>query len=175
MKIPDYYDKLSKSYNTLYGMEQRTKHDSVIKIIENQRFNIIVDIGCGDGELLCKLEGFCHEMTVGLDSSKGMLERAKLVLSEKVDVILGDGYYLPLREDRVDLTVSVSVASEDSAPAIISEATKIARPGGSILVSVIHPGRSAPDINLLPECHPSITRILSLSSRETLWVLTKPH
>lgn len=106
------YDVTSRFYEELYGYEQKKKFASIISLgfLKCPNFNAILDAGCGTGLIIEKLQGK-GAFIVGLDFSKGMLQRAKERLGDavKVDFVLGDVEYLPFRPRSFDLVVSITV------------------------------------------------------------------
>ena len=51
MEADEYYSSISKSYENLYGEEQRKKINAVIRILQISPRDSILDIGAGDGIL----------------------------------------------------------------------------------------------------------------------------
>src|SRR5437667_10931051 len=81
------YNTLSPSYDELYGQEQSPNHKAVIELIADEKFQILVDVGCGSGTFL-KSAHELYEYAVGIDLSMSMLKIAKSRRSGKTDLIL---------------------------------------------------------------------------------------
>lgn len=111
-RIRRLYDITSRFYEELYGCEQQKKFASIISLglLKHSNFNVILDAGCGTGLITEKLRDK-GAFVVGVDFSKGMLQRAKKKFSDVVDVdlVLSDVEYLPFRPRSFDLIVSVTV------------------------------------------------------------------
>lgn len=167
LRVSEYYDKLSNSYRELYMTEQKAKHQKVLELIGNNTFGTFLDIGSGTGELLYEVESR-SAMTIGLDLSKGMLERSRVLVSaRKTDLVIGDARHLPFRDCSVDCVVSVSVADEQSASSVLHEATRVARPQAATILSVFHPTERTPSCIQWDRAeHPERC---ALSPRETLY------
>ncbi|MEM4576846.1 MAG: class I SAM-dependent methyltransferase [Candidatus Nezhaarchaeales archaeon] len=106
------YDITSKFYDELYGYEQIKKFTSVFNlgILKESKFKVVLDAGCGTGLVTEKLRSK-GALVVGVDFSKGMIQKAKEKLNEtvEVDFVICDVEYLPFRPKAFDLVVSLTV------------------------------------------------------------------
>lgn len=106
------YDITSGFYEELYGYEQNKKFASVFSLdfLKGSKFDVILDAGCGTGLITERLRDR-RAFIVGVDFSRGMLQRAREKLGEAVgvDFVLGDVEYLPFRSKSFDLVVSITV------------------------------------------------------------------
>jgi ArsR family transcriptional regulator len=96
-----------------------------------------VDIGCGAGELLERLRGKAGRL-IGVDSSARMLEaaRARLAEADEVELRLGEGEHLPLRDGEVDLAVMNMSLHHLSDPSQgLREAGRVLAPGRTFLLA----------------------------------------
>jgi len=104
---------------------------------------LVLDVGCGTASHLARYaEGGAS--VVGVDRSQAMLHRAARRLGGRV--IEGDARRLPLAEARFDLVVVSMVLHELSRPAglaLLSEAQRVARPDGKLLVIDYIPVRAS--------------------------------
>ena len=169
--IGEYYNKLSRSYDELYGEEQLRKHDKVVESLGNRRFGITVDIGCGTGTLLEKLGWRC-EAAVGIDVSSEMLLKAKTRLGrERAELIRADSKALPIRRATMDCVLAISLldSSGENYKAQMSEIKRIAKQQGTLALTIFHPddeGLKIEQFGLPPQA--SIEKI---SKIETLYVI----
>ncbi len=167
-EVREYYDRLSKSYSMLYGPEQAMKHGKLLERMGKRKYDVFVDIGCGDGVLLSKVR-HRSSLRVGLDFSPGMLEKARYVLEGGASLVRGDARHLPFRDRVADCVVSISLSERGNIEVLASEVARIARSDANVLLSMITPDGS------LPTEFPGL-RLLDrslLSTRETLFVLSK--
>jgi SAM-dependent methyltransferase len=98
----------------------------------------VADIGCGDGYLTLEMSRWAR-LVYGIDRSDQVLERAKSLASRRqvsnVEWKLGDLSRLPLRDGAVDLAMlSQSLHHAADPEQALSEAVRILRPGGRLLV-----------------------------------------
>jgi ubiquinone/menaquinone biosynthesis C-methylase UbiE len=165
-RVAEWYNTLSSSYDELYGQEQLIKHRAVIEFIRNDRFKILIDIGCGSGTLLQETEQF-YEIAVGIDLSKGMLKAAKTRKIARTDLVLASSRMLPIKDETVDCVVSISTLKGDSKLApFLSEMNRVC---GQRSVQVL-------SLFLQPECEIPLLLTSSagssrVSDRETIYFL----
>jgi len=104
------YDVLADAYDSLYGDEQEAKIRSVLESLQLRETDLVLDVGCGTGILFRHIEekvGFI----VGLDISRGLLERARnrSRYSSKISLIRADADYLPFPDEIFDGLFAVTV------------------------------------------------------------------
>ncbi|MBO0888710.1 class I SAM-dependent methyltransferase [Candidatus Bathyarchaeota archaeon] len=112
-RIAQWYNALSNSYDELYSREQLQKYSSVIRFFGDEKFKILVDVGCGTGMFLEGAENH-YEYAVGIDLSTKMLKAAASRASQKRDLVVASSRLIPIRDKTVDCLVSVSTLSSDS-------------------------------------------------------------
>ena len=165
-EIAEWYDSLAGSYDELYGKEQALKHEAVLKSIENRRFDVLVDVGCGPGVLLDRTSGIC-DWSVGFDLSVRMLKMAKSRRAERTDYVLASSRFLPVMDGMVNCLISVSTLEADAKfPAHLAELNRVRAPNGLAIISLFHSQNYAGS-----SIFPDSTRFLKLSDRETLYFL----
>ncbi|MBN1848816.1 MAG: metalloregulator ArsR/SmtB family transcription factor [Deltaproteobacteria bacterium] len=100
--------------------------------------NVAVDLGCGTGELLEKMQSVAKQV-IGVDSSSKMLEEARHRLStgnENIDLRLGEIEHLPLRNEEVDCAVISMVLHYISSPDLImTELARVLRKKGTLIIA----------------------------------------
>ena len=104
------YDALADAYDRLYGDEQEAKIRSALESLQLRETDLVLDVGCGTGILFPYVQekvGF----VVGLDISRGLLERARnrSRYSSKVSLIRADADYLPFLDEVFDRLFAVTV------------------------------------------------------------------
>jgi ubiquinone/menaquinone biosynthesis C-methylase UbiE len=167
-EIREYYDRLAESYSLLYGSEQAAKHEKVLGALGRRKYDVFVDIGCGDAVLLSKVR-FGSNLQVGLDLSPGMLAKARDVLEGMGNLIQADASHLPLRDGIVDCVVSISLSESENIETLASEIVRVAREDATVLLSIIHPyGAWVPNFAGLKLLDTAV-----FSPKETLFVLAK--
>jgi ubiquinone/menaquinone biosynthesis C-methylase UbiE len=126
-RIAEFYNNLSSSYDELYGREQSLKYRIVLKFIGDEKFKILVDIGCGSGALLRDTQQH-YDYAIGIDLSINMLKKAKTRKMPNTDLILASSSMLPIKDHVVDCLVSISTLEADSGlPPFLVEMTRTCR------------------------------------------------
>jgi ubiquinone/menaquinone biosynthesis C-methylase UbiE len=165
-RIAELYDNLSSSYDELYGREQSVKYRIVLEFIGDERFKILVDIGCGSGALLRDTKRH-YEYALGIDLSINMLKKAKTRKMPNTDLILASSSMLPIKDHVVDCLVSISTLKADSGlPPFLVEMTRTCRLHSMQAVSLF----LEPD-NKTPLEMTNVARSSKVSDRETIYFL----
>ena len=139
------FDRWSMRYDRrgLQLATYRPVHDAVLGRLQHSNPSVVVDLGCGTGQLTHRLiRMFPAATIVGVDLSEGMLTQAGRRLS-----VLGNGARHLVRADAQQLPFAVSsvdvvVCTEsfhwyrDQAEAL-SELARVLHPGGRLLIASI--------------------------------------
>jgi SAM-dependent methyltransferase len=130
----------------------------------------IADIGTGIGHypmLLARRTG----RTYGIESDPALLEAARRRASEahqpNIRIVEGEPTALPLRDGAVDVVLSGRVEPDDAALPAITEAMRVLRPGGRLVV-IGYYGRDDVRALLEPEV---VAHALEATQRRTGWWL----
>ncbi len=165
-RVKEYYDVLSDSYDELYGKEQEKKHERILESLGKAKFDLLMEVGCGTGEVLERATTN-YSSAVGTDLSLNMLRKARMRAKREItDFVLSDCSALPFRDGVSDLVISISVLKSDSTREF-EELSRIAKHDGTILVTLFFPD-SASEVN--PKLALSSSRKVRLTERETLYV-----
>jgi len=100
----NYYDKLSKGYDELYGDEQVAKLKFINNLIKIK--GLLLDVGCGTGLAL----NFFKVKSVGVDNSYSMLKKAS------GNVIKANAENLPFKDKTFDTVISITSIQNFSNP-----------------------------------------------------------
>jgi ubiquinone/menaquinone biosynthesis C-methylase UbiE len=100
----------------------------------------ILDAGCGSGPLMEALRAE-DAVVSGFDLSPAMVELARQRLGDDADVRVADlGAPLPHPDDAFDLVVAcLSLHYVKDWASALAELRRVLRPGGRLIVSIIHP------------------------------------
>ena len=109
MKSEEYYNKIAKSYNELYGEEQLKKWNEVKKLIEFKKTDVVLDLGCGTGIILPELSGMVRYI-FAVDNSMGMITKTPKL--DNVRYILADAEKLPFPDKYFDKTISLTMLQD---------------------------------------------------------------
>lgn len=92
---------------------------------------IIVDIGCGPGNLYATLKG-TPKLLIGIDVAKGSLQKA-----EKIGYVplMADAHDLPLISEFADLvTLNATLHHCSDMKTVLAESARLVRPGGILVI-----------------------------------------
>lgn len=100
-----------------------------------RKYHKILDVGCGDG-YLCHLLTKRGAFAVGIDVNKSRIKYAHHKCPE-ADFIVGDGRFLPFRDEIVEAVVCCEVFEHvKDYPFIIDEIGRVTKKGGRLLATV---------------------------------------
>ncbi len=111
-------------------------------IIGSWQGKIVVDIGCGPGNVYASLKDVCGEpqLLLGVDVSLGALKMARQL---GYTTVLADAQNLPLVSGFADIVIlNASLHHCDDMAKVLQEAAKLVRPGG-LLITDHDPQKSA--------------------------------
>ncbi len=117
----------------------RPVHDAVLARLTEVSPEVVLDLGCGTGQLTRRLtERFPDAAVVGIDYSAGMLGEASQRLGPRASLVRADAQYLPFRSDSADVVVCTESFHwyEDQRRALAALAA-ILRPGGRLVIASI--------------------------------------
>lgn len=106
----------------------------LVKKLLSPKRSALIELGCGTGSLLAATLGIT-DMYVGVDGHDRMLEKC-LKSGDRCWLIHADATRVPLESNQFDLVVALDVLEHLEPMALLSEARRLARPGGKLLVSV---------------------------------------
>jgi len=166
-----YYDAFSRFYDAFVRMHSRRDEDDTRKFLadaaglEGREAPRILDVCCGTGSVILEFgRRFPGCRAVGLDFSRGMLEKAR----EKngagpVRFVQGDATALPFPDDAFDAVTCSHALYElkgESRREALREMKRVVRPGGRVLL-MEHEVPRHPVVKLLFH-----VRLLSMGSED---------
>lgn len=135
----NYYNYTAHIYNTRYTEEQNLKIKVAIENLELKRDSSILDLGCGTGLLLPKIQEIAKEI-VGLDLSKGMLKEVKQFIrhSTNIHFVLADADHTPLRHDYFDMAFAITLLQNMPNPhQALNEIKRVTKLNSSIIITIL--------------------------------------
>lgn len=114
------------------------------QIFAEQNVDSVLDIGCGQGSQLQRLDGFCRRV-VGLDTDLAILEDAKRQ-APRAELIHQAADDLPFADKEFDVVVLADVLEHvglERQQEVVEEAHRVVKPGGLLVLTVPHTGITA--------------------------------
>ncbi|MDX2117979.1 MAG: class I SAM-dependent methyltransferase [Planctomycetota bacterium] len=142
-KIDNAYDRWAASYDADFNRTRDLDGAVMRDTFAGQRFDAILELGCGTGKNTLLLESCCTRL-VGVDFSDQMLALAReKVRSPHVSFVHGD-ITKPLAAPDASfelVTCNLVLEHVEHLGPIFAEACRVLRPGGTLFVSELHPFR----------------------------------
>lgn len=117
----------------------RPVHDAVLARLAATQPEMILDLGCGTGQLTRRLtDEFPAAVVVGLDYSAGMLDEARRRVGVRANLVRADAEFLPFSSASVDVVVCTESFHwyRDQQRALAALAS-VVRPGGRLVIASI--------------------------------------
>lgn len=129
------YDEVAAKYDALYVHKlDRNENALVSAMLRGYTDGKVVDLGCGTG-LALSLDGVAPERYLGIDVSRGMLERARAKYPGAT-FKLADMVCVPVPDASVDSVISLfgSLSYVHKPIWVVTEINRILRPGGQFFI-----------------------------------------
>ena len=97
-----------------------------------------LDVGCGEGRVSRVLKGLGYRVTV--TDPVAELVKAAAEAASAHDYVVADAAALPFEDSRFDLIVAYNVLMDvEDVQATLKEIRRVLRPGGQLVISLVHP------------------------------------
>jgi ubiquinone/menaquinone biosynthesis C-methylase UbiE len=126
--------------NPLLALEERR----LAPLLKNHTDNRIVELGCGTGRWLHRLQELAPRSLIGIDQSVAMLARARKKCLASTALIQADCEATPLPARSADCVLASFLLSYVAQISdFAAEVARILRSGGTLVVSDLHPDAAA--------------------------------
>ena len=143
-QVATMFNNISKNYDGLnrvisLGIDVKWRK-KVVEIVGKNNPKQILDIATGTGDLALMMADLQPDKIIGLDISEGMLEVgkqkiAKVNLSDKIEMIVGDSEDMPFDDNTFDaITVSFGVRNFANLNKGITEIARVLKPTGVLVI-----------------------------------------
>jgi len=141
-----YFDSEAENYDSWYETEPGKlvlgiESDVVFEMLNPQKGEKIIDIGCGTGVFSISLAKKGCRVT-GIDVSEKMLEKGRLnaeKFNEDIDFTAADASMLPFKDNTFDSAVSVTAFEfMNDINKSFSEILRVVKKGGRIVIGTIN-------------------------------------
>jgi len=122
----------------LISWGQNAGHRAVQSLMKNKKYDIMLDLGCGEGGHAPFLDSL--DNVIGIDKDQDSLERLKNKIPSFF-VVYADALNLPLREKSVDCIMSIyNLEHTVYLDLVLEEMCRVLSPDGDVFVSVPNEG-----------------------------------
>lgn len=136
-KVKKFYDLLAELYDELYSEEQSKKHEVVLRTLPNKE-GLLLDLGCGTGELSLKIRESGWPV-IAADISLNMLKVAKR--KGVVHLVQCSFDNPPFRPKSFDFIAAITVFSDYfELRSAMDKLKELVRPAGLIIASIPRKG-----------------------------------
>jgi len=135
------FDRWSAVYDrpSFQAATYRPVHDAVLARLTGTQPEVVLDLGCGTGQLTRRLtEQFPDAEVVGIDYSVGMLGEAGNRVGNRANLVRADAQYLPFRSASADVVVCAeSFHWYSDQRRALEELAAVLRPSGQLVIASI--------------------------------------
>ena len=132
------FGKAAEQYDR-HARIQQIIGDHLLSLLPGHNYEVALDLGCGTGFFLEKLQTLSQEL-IGVDLSTGMLAAAA-AKGSLARLICGDAEQLPLASASCDLCFStLALQWCASLPDALAEIRRVVRPGGHLALATLTDG-----------------------------------
>jgi cytosine/adenosine deaminase-related metal-dependent hydrolase/ubiquinone/menaquinone biosynthesis C-methylase UbiE len=129
----DVYDEQK---NPLLNLEERL----LLELLPKVQGRDVLDVGCGTGRWLAKLDGLRPHSLHGVDPSPEMLQKAAAKNIADAQLSVASCESLPAKDAAFDILLASFVLSYvDDLRNVATELARVARPGADLFLSDMHP------------------------------------
>lgn len=143
-EVTEMFDNISHKYDFLnhflsLGIDHLWRKRAIKMLKENQPKKII-DLATGTGDFALEALKLDPEKVVGVDISKGMLEKGREKMEKKgksdiISMVHGDSEDLPFEDNEFDaLTVGFGVRNYENLEKGLAEMLRVINPGGTAVI-----------------------------------------
>ena len=102
----NYFNEQAENYDNGHdGKFVKVLYDEIINRVIECNPKTILDLGCGNGNILIRLEKMTSAKLYGLDLSEKMVEIAAKRLNANTQICIGDAEFLPYEDNSMDVVV----------------------------------------------------------------------
>ncbi|MBC3796818.1 class I SAM-dependent methyltransferase [Acetobacterium tundrae] len=131
-----HFDESAEDYNNSYdGKFVKCMYDEIVERVLAANPKSILDLGCGNGNVLEKIKLKSDADLYGLDLSENMIESAKEKLGARVELKVGDAEQLPYDDNQFDIIVcNASFHHYPNPDQVLQEIHRVLKPNGTLVL-----------------------------------------
>ena len=141
-----HFDSSAAEYDSSFdGRFVKVMYQPLLEELKKEEKGKLLDVGCGTGNVLCKLINGRREL-YGIDLSENMVEESRKRLKGDADVKIADAEHIPYMDNMFDtLVCNASFHHYPHPEKVLREMKRVLKNGGKLLIGegyVIQPFRT---------------------------------
>lgn len=134
-KSINHFNSNAKEYdNSFDGKFVKVMYQSLLEELEKDEKGKLLDVGCGTGNVLCKLVNGKREL-FGIDLSENMVEESKKRMGKDADIKVADAEHIPYKDNTFDtLVCNASFHHYPHPEEVLREMKRVLKNGGKLLI-----------------------------------------
>ncbi len=130
-----YFNKNAERYNESFdGRFVKCMYDELVQRVSNLEGKNILDLGCGNGNVLKRLEGRGYNLC-GVDLSEKMIKEAEKNVNGKAELKIGDSENIPYEDNRFDVVIcNASFHHYTNPEKALSEIKRVLKDNGTLIL-----------------------------------------
>ncbi|WP_195267408.1 class I SAM-dependent methyltransferase [Eubacterium sp. 1001713B170207_170306_E7] len=131
----DYFNSTAEDYDqSSDGKFVRCMYDDIVERVLDLKPKTVLDLGCGNGNIIARLQKLSDADYYGLDISAAMIAQAEKRLTG-VHFVVGDAEKLPYKADKFDVIVcNASFHHYPRPTAVIREIQRVLKKDGTLIL-----------------------------------------
>lgn len=132
----NHFNKTAKNYNNSYdGKFVKCMYDEIIKRVISKKPKTLLDLGCGNGNILKILSENTETTLYGLDLSEEMINEAGKRLNKEITLTVGDSENLPYENNTFDCIIcNASFHHYTNPDLVLSEIQRVLKKNGTFIL-----------------------------------------
>lgn len=116
------------------GKFVKVMYQSLFEELEKEEEGKLLDVGCGTGNVLCKLVNGKREL-FGIDLSENMVEESRKRMDRDADIKVADSEHIPYKDNTFDMLVcNASFHHYPHPEEVLREMKRVLKNGGKLLI-----------------------------------------
>ena len=131
-----HFDEIAEDYNNSSdGRFVKCMYEEIVNRISEIQPENILDLGCGNGNVLAALAKCTTYKLFGLDLSENMISEAKKRLNDDVELKIGDSENLPYEDNKFDVIIcNASFHHYIHPKKVLNEIKRVLAPNGILIL-----------------------------------------
>jgi ubiquinone/menaquinone biosynthesis C-methylase UbiE len=134
-KSKKHFDTSATEYDASFdGRFVKVMYPALLQEIEKETEGKLLDVGCGNGNVLCRLVNNKREL-YGVDLSENMVEECKKRMGARAEIAAGDAQRLPFEDHMFNTVVcNASFHHYPHPEEVLTEMRRVLKYGGRLLI-----------------------------------------